>query len=315
MPYFQAAQPVIEPANSITDFFSRWSLLDPLAVVVLLLAVMYSLGLARISLRLGRVPVSRRRITAAYTAMTVLFLALAGPFDGFATESFWVHMLQHLLITLVAAPLILLASPMPVYLWSLPGTVRVGAGELLRSKGPVRQTLSRLTYPWVSVPLYVLTLYIWHFPPAFTAALENPYVHYLQHFSFFVTAALFWWPLIGPAPVRSKLSYPQRLVYLLVVVTPTALLGAIITLSGSVLYDTYLDSPGHWGMTPIEDQAMAGVLQWVPGNFAYLAALTGIFFTWAAKEEKGAFVAQPGSRRTPRRRPPSPRGGTLQKKP
>jgi cytochrome c oxidase assembly factor CtaG len=314
MPYFQTAQPVIEPADSFGDLVSRWDVLDPLALLVLVFAAVYVTGLARLTARVGTLPVPASRVYSALGGLTILFVALAGPFDGFATEVFWLHMIQHLLIALIAVPLLLLASPMPVYLWAMPETVRLGAAELLSSKGPVRTVLARLTYPWVAAPLYIFTLYIWHFPPAFTAALDNPYIHYAQHFSFFVTAALFWWPLIGPAPVRSKLSYPQRMVYLLMVVTPSAFLGAVVTLTGHVIYDGYLDSPGHWGMTPLEDQQMAGVLLWVPGNVVYLATLTALFFKWAAKEEKKAYTARPPQPGVRPRQPPSPRGGTLQKR-
>jgi cytochrome c oxidase assembly factor CtaG len=154
-------------------------------------------------------------------------------------------------------------------------------------------------------------LYLWHAPATFTAALENTWLHYLQHFSFFITAIFFWWPIIGPAPVRSKLGYGQRMVYMLLVVTPTAVLGAIFTLSRSVIFDTYLNSPMHWGMTPLEDQTMAGIILWVPGNSLYLTALTALFFTWASKEEHKAFSEPPAQpqQRSRRRRPR--RGGTL----
>jgi cytochrome c oxidase assembly factor CtaG len=284
-----------------------------LALVVLAAAGAYFLGLSRLVVKTGRLPFEPWRVYAATSGFAILFTALAGPFDGFAGEAFWLHMVQHLLISLVAAPLLLLASPMPAYLWALPETARLGAGELLRSTGLFRRVLGYLTWPRATVTLFVGTLYLWHMPATFNAALENAGVHYLQHFSFFLTAVLFWWPIIGPAPVRSKLSYPQRMMYLLLVVTPTALLGSIITLSRSVIFDSYIGTPEHWGMTALEDQTMAGLIMWVPGNALYLAALTAIFFTWAAKEDRKAVTARPGETLT-RRGPPPVRGGTLERR-
>lgn len=311
MPFFQTVTEIAAPANSFSDLFTRWDIADPLGIVVVFFAVTYTIGLTRLAMRTNRFPLEKRRVVAAYLGYASLYLALAGPFDGFATEAFWLHMIQHLVISLVAAPLILLSSPMAVYLWALPETAREGAGELLGSRGITRRALGFMVAPKVTIPLFIGTLYFWHAPATFSAALTNTYVHYLQHFTFFLTAMLFWWPIIGPAPVRSKLSYPQRMVYLLLVVTPTAVLASIITMTHSVIYQEYLDSPMHWGMTALEDQTMGGLILWIPGNSLYLAALTSLFFTWAGKEEKKAIHTPPPKGR--RRRPPSPRGGTLPK--
>lgn len=314
MPDSQAALNDSEVARSFGDLFSRWDPGDPLSILVLIAASIYMLGLLRLASRSHTSPLDSKRIYAGIAGFATLYIALAGPFDGFAQEAFWLHMIQHLLISLVAAPLLLLASPLPAYLWSMPETVRMGAGELLREDAPIKRALKWLIDPRITVPLFVVTLYSWHAPALFSAALESEYTHYLQHFSFYITAALFWWPIIGPAPVRSKLSYPQRLIYLLTVVTPTAVLASIITMSHSVIYDEYLTTPEHWGMTALEDQTMGGLILWIPGNTLYLIGLTAIFFTWASKESEDAVTAT-GKPRRKRRGPRPPRGGTLQKPP
>jgi len=296
-------------AHTLGDLFGRWDVADPFAVLVLLLAGFYLVGLVRLSRRSHVSPFEYRRAYAGIAGFAALFVALAGPFDAFASEVFWLHMIQHLLISLVGAPLLLLASPMPAYLWAMPETMRAGVGELLREDAPIKRTLRWLIDPRITVPLFIATLYAWHAPALFSAALNNSYIHYFQHFTFFTTAALFWWPIIGPAPVRSRLSYPQRLLYLLSVVTPTAVLASIITMTRSVIYDEYLTSPMHWDITPLEDQTMGGLILWIPGNALYLAGLTAIFFTWASKESRGAVRA---AARPVRRRGPRPqRGGTL----
>ena len=313
-PEVQSAVNSSDTANSFGDLISRWDIVDPFALLVLVFAAAYIFGLARLSARANASLLESKRIYAGVGGFAAIFIALAGPFDAFAPEAFWLHMLQHIIISMIGAPLLLLSSPMPAYLWAMPETMRLGAGELLRSKGRLMRTLRWLIDPRITVPLFMGTLYAWHAPILFSAALKNDTVHYLQHFTFFATAALFWWPIIGPAPVRSKLSYPQRLLYLLSVVTPTAALAAIFTLSRGIIYDDYLTRPAHWGMTTLEDQTMAGLILWLPGNALYLTALAALFFTWASKESKEAITIQSDHPVTAptRRGPRPPRGGTLQ---
>ncbi len=314
MPESQSAVSDSEVARSFGDLISRWELGDPFSILVLVVAGIYMFGLIRLAGRANQSPLESKRVYAGVGGFAALYIALAGPFDAFAGEAFWLHMIQHLVISMIGAPLLLLSSPMPAYLWAMPETMRLGAGELLREDGVFRRYFKWFIDPRLTVPLFIGTLFFWHAPGPFSAALNNGSVHYLQHLTFFITAALFWWPIIGPAPVRSKLSYPQRLVYLLTVVTPTAVLASIITMSRSVIYDDYLGSPAHWGMTPLEDQTMAGLILWIPGNALYLAALTAIFFTWASKESQEAVTStgRPRKKR-PLRRPR--RGGTLQRPP
>jgi cytochrome c oxidase assembly factor CtaG len=306
-----------DTARSFADLVSRWDPGDPFSILVLFFAAVYAFGLIRLAARAHVSPLDSKRVYAGFGGFAALYIALAGPFDAFAAEAFWVHMTQHIIISMVAAPLLLVAGPMPAYLWAMPETARQGAGEILRSQGPVMRSLRWVIDPRITVPLFMGTLFAWHAPALFSATLNNVWVHYFQHFTFFLTAALFWWPIIGPAPVRSKLSYPQRLLYLLSVVTPTAVLAAILTMSRGIIYDDYIGTPMHWNMTTLEDQTMGGLILWIPGNALYLAALTVIFFTWASKESNDAVTAQPTSSTAPRkRRGPRPtRGGTLQRSP
>jgi putative membrane protein len=298
-----------EPAATFIDFWQRWDLANPLVGLVLLVAIAYYVGLFRLVRRGGAHAVPRRRIGMASLAFLLLFLALGGPLDTFSGDLFFVHMTQHVLLAMAAAPLILGASPMPVYMWALPETMRMGAAELLERGGIARIVLSFLTRPVVALPLFMGTMWLWHLPGAYQLALRNPYVHFGEHFTMFATAAFFWWPIIGPAPVRTRLNYPQRLVYMLMAVTPTAALGAIITLTGHVLYEDYAVAPRHFGMTAIEDLVMAGLIMWIPGNAVYLGTLTTLFFNWAEHErEKSNAAALAHYRRMKRARDAANRG-------
>jgi putative membrane protein len=162
----------------------------------------------------------------------------------------------------------------------------VGIGTALTDSGVIIKVMRILTKPTVALTVFIGTLYAWHIPAAYNQSLKDEWLHLFMHFSMFTTAVLFWWPIIGPPPIRTQLAHPQRIVYLLLAVTPTAVLAAIITLSKSVLFDFYLDSPGHFNWSPTEDQRTGGLLMWIPGNFVYLTTMTILFFRWFKEEER-----------------------------
>jgi putative membrane protein len=272
--------------NSFGEFASAWDFSSPPAVLFLLLAVVYLVGSLRLALRSNTDSSFWSKFAAGVTGFVLLAIALAGPLDYYSDELFSAHMSQHIVIAMFAAPLLLIARAMPAYMWALPRPIRIGAGSALTGSGLIVRALRVLVKPAVALPLFMGTLYGWHMPAAYNGSLENEWLHLLMHFTMFATAVLFWWPIVGPPPLRTQLNHPQRIVYLLLAVTPTALLAAILTLSKSLLYDFYLDSPGHFDWSPTEDQQTGGLLMWLPGNFVYLATLTVLFFKWFGEEER-----------------------------
>jgi putative membrane protein len=201
-------------------------------------------------------------------------------------QYFSVHMVQHLMLTLVAAPLLLLSNSMPVLLWALPRNDRATVGRLVGQPGPVRTVLRWLTHPLVAWWLFVGTQWLWHMPLGYDWALENRWAHYLEHVSFFVTAVLFWWPVIGSAPLRSTLGYPARLAYTFLAWLPNSLLGAGITLSHGVLYPYYIAAGATNGYDPLVDQQLAGLIMWVPGDVLFLIILLLLFAAYMRNEEQ-----------------------------
>jgi cytochrome c oxidase assembly factor CtaG len=195
-------------------------------------------------------------------------------------------MVQHLLLTLVAAPLLLLANSMPVLLWALPPDERRGLGRLAGQPGPIRSTLRGLTHPMVAWWLFVLTQWLWHQPVAYEWALENRWAHYFEHTSFFATAVLFWWPVIGAAPLPSPLSYPFRFAYAFLAWLPNTFLGAGISLSRGVLYPFYAQAGHVNGVDPLVDQQLAGLIMWIPGDVLFAAILITLFVAFMQHEER-----------------------------
>ncbi len=271
--------------DTFGDFVTAWDFANPLTGLLLLAVGAYVVGLIRLQRRGHGQPVSRQRVIYALTGFALVFIALAGPLDVFAGRAFTVHMSQHLVLAMLAAPLLLAAGPVSAYMWALPEPLRLGIGQGLSKRGLLRKVAAFLVKPPVALLTFVLTFYVWHLPVAYGAALDNGILHFFEHLTMFASGIVFWWPIIGPAPLRSELSYPQRMLYLLLVVTPKALLGAILTFSGHPLYEHYVAAPDLWGMTDQEDQTIAGLLMWLPGNFVFLAALTALFFKWYEKEE------------------------------
>jgi len=215
-----------------------------------------------------------------------LVIALISPLHAVGEQFFSVHMVQHLLLSLVAAPLLLLSSSMPVLLWALPGRDRITIGRLVGQPGPIRSVLSWLTLPMVAWWLFVGTQWIWHQPVAYDWALDDRWAHYFEHISFFVTAILFWWPVVGAPPLASPLSYPARLIYTFLGWLPNSILGAGLTLARAPLYPHYVATAASTGVDPLFDQQLAGLIMWVPGDVLFLAILLILFAAYLRHEER-----------------------------
>jgi putative membrane protein len=189
----------------------------------------------------------------------VLCVALLSPIDRLAGVLFSMHMVQHLLLMMVAAPLLLCANPLPVFLWALPYRARHRLGRLLSRDAMVRSGLRALPWMPLAWPVFVVNLWAWHHPAIYQVALRHDRIHDLEHLAFFGTALLFWWPIINPAPwVRGRIHPGLQLVYLMAATGQNILLGAVIALTRRVLYPCYLTPPRLWGLSALNDQALGG---------------------------------------------------------
>lgn len=215
-----------------------------------------------------------------------LAIALISPLHAVGEQFFSVHMVQHLLLSLVAAPLLLLSSSMPVVLWALAPRERAMLGRVVGRPGPIRSTLRWLTHPVIAWTLFILTQWLWHLPVAYDWALENHWAHYLEHLSFFITAVLFWWPVIGAPPLPSPLGYPARLAYTFLAWLPGSFLGAGIALSRAPLYPHYVAAAQANGVDAGYDQQLAGLIMWIPGDVVFAAILILLVVAFMQHEER-----------------------------
>jgi cytochrome c oxidase assembly factor CtaG/cytochrome c2 len=182
-------------------------------------------------------------------------------------------MLQHVLLIAVAAPLTILGAPLLPFLWSLPRSVRVGAGRTWNAAG-MRSGGRALARPVPAWALHTAAIWAWHLPGPYTAALGSAPIHAMEHICFYVTALLVWW--VAFRPLRGHGGTAGALFVLVGTFAQSSALGAILTLSGTPWYGTQSVGAAAWHLTALEDQQVAGLIMWIPAGLAYLAGILAV---------------------------------------
>ena len=217
------------------------------------------------------------RALAFFAGLAVFVAATNGPLHDAAERSlFSAHMLQHLLLTLVAPPLVL--AGMPAWM-----------GDALLGRGRRALAARALTRPVPALALYSIALAGWHFPGPYDAALTTQGWHALQHATFVATAVLAWWPVLGPSTVAPPVHYAAQILYLFALGMPMTVVAALITGADGLLYTFYADAPRTLPLDALADQRLGGVIMWVPAGVIPLVAFTAVYFRWAAAERDDAF--------------------------
>jgi putative membrane protein len=265
------------------DLWRTWNS-DPLVIVPMgLSAWLFLRGLRR--LRRGAVSggdLPWWQPAAFVAGWLALFVALISPLDALGEVLFSGHMVQHEVLMLVAAPLLVVASPLVVFLWALPLDWRRRLGGW--SQHTIRRSWRALTDPVAAWLLHAFALWVWHIPALFEATLRSNPVHILQHLSFFGTAVLFWWSIIHGH--RGRLAYGMAVMYVFTTAVHNSILGALLTFAPTVWYPAYAETTAAWRLTPLEDQQLGGLIMWVPGGLVYLVAGLALFAAWLAAAER-----------------------------
>jgi putative membrane protein len=247
-----------------------------------LAAVLYCAGMARLRGRRERGRREMRLRACAFAAgLLSVVAALLSPLDRWGSELFALHMIQHEILMLVAAPLLVLGRPLPVFLWAFDerARTRIARGTLAR---PVQSVWRFLVSPWVAWLAHALTLWVWHIPSFFDAVLRDGVLHDLQHATFLVTALLFWAAMIEN---RRAAQQGAAIVYLFTTTVHTSVLGALITFATRPWYASYLQIPRSWGLTALEDQQLGGLIMWVPGSLIYVGIALALLVQWIRSTE------------------------------
>jgi putative membrane protein len=257
-----------------------WSL-EPWALALLAIGMLlYALGVARLWTRAGIGRGLGRAVVAAWGAgWATLVGALVSPIDPLGESLFSAHMVQHELLMVVAAPLLVLGRPLAAWTWALPARWRPPVGRFF-AVGRWRRFWDGLTHPLTAWSLHAVALWGWHLPALFSAALDHPVIHALQHLSFLGTALLFWWTTLGEAGARRQ---GAALASLFTTMIHTGALGALMTLSPLLWYGHYAATSAVYGFDPLEDQELGGLIMWIPAGAAYLAVALVIAADWLGR--------------------------------
>jgi cytochrome c oxidase assembly factor CtaG len=244
----------------------------------------YGLGLARIwgRMGLGR-GISRWQAGSFAAGVGALVLSLLSPVNALSADLSSVHMIQHMLLMMVAAPLMVLGHPSLAFLWALPASWRPVFGRASRRMGAWRGRWYPFWQPTVAWVVFALALWIWHLPVLYQAALRDQGIHDLQHLAFFGTAALYWRVLLDPVG-RIRLNRGAGVLYLFTTSLHATVLGVFMALSPRAWYSDYEARTSSWGLTPLEDQQLAGLIMWMPACAIYAVAAIGIFALWLREE-------------------------------
>lgn len=272
------APAVVAPeSGSLLQVLTHWDLLGLL--VPALLAFAYQDSWNRAAGHGVRLHTWWHRAWMAGCLVTAI--ALASPVGVYADVLFSVHMVQHLLLILVAAPLFVLGAPVTVV---AAGLGRHGRPARMRrfSSGP----LSWFTHPVIAWPAFIAFLYASHLTGLYDAALRNGYVHAAEHQLYVLTAFLFWSPLLDGDRSRKRLPLPAKIAYVLVTMPAMAFLGLALFSSEKVLYDQYATISRTWGPSVLDDQRIGSMIMWVVPLAVMLPALLLIINGAARREER-----------------------------
>jgi putative membrane protein len=233
------------------------------------LAILYEWAARRFTLPAAA---QRPRRVPFHGALVIMFFSLNGWLHDLGDAYlFSAHMVQHLLLALVVAPLMLMGV----------------TGEMLRPAlalrgvGPVARWLTK---PTRCFAIFNVVLAAWHLPPLYNYALSHHPVHIVQHLMFLAAAVIMWWPVLSPLPELPRLSFPGQMLYLFLMSIPMAIVSVYIAYADSVLYPLYASAPRLWGITPMNDQLLGCLIMWIPGGFFFYSIISVVFFRWQQRD-------------------------------
>ena len=256
--------------------FSSWDWPPFIIIPLLLSAALYAVGVLRMWRRTSHAGLTWKSVACFVCGWLSLVLALDSPVHELSEQLFSVHMIQHEIIMLVSAPLLLLGRPSLVFVWALPQRWRKIVA--LANHWSIRTPWTIISAPIAAWCLHAIALWAWHAPVLFDATLRSDAIHAAQHISFFATALLFWWTLLGEH--RSRLSDGAAMIYVFTTGVHMSILGALLTFAPRPWYPVYSLTAHFWHLSPLEDQQLGGLIMWIPAGTILFVATLFLLHRW-----------------------------------
>jgi cytochrome c oxidase assembly factor CtaG len=271
-----------KPAPGPLTLLTGWEF-DPFFVVAVgLVSWLYLQGVSQVNRAHPRAPFPRKRTIYFFLGIGTLVVAIMSPIAAYDGELFAVHMWQHMLITLVAAPLLLLGTPITLALRAASPGIRKGVLlPILHSR-----IVKVLSFPVLAWLFFAVTMWASHFSPLYNAALENMWLHRLEHGWYIAAALFFWWPVVAADPTPWRMNHPVRMLYVFLQMPQNSFLALAVYNSKTVMYPHYENLVRDWGPGALKDQQLAGISMWVVGDLLFLIALVFVAYGWVQHEER-----------------------------
>lgn len=278
----------------------RWTW-EPFTIALLALsAAVYASGVAALWRRAGTGRGLRGWQVASFAGgLLSIAVALISPVAWLSEILFSVHMTQHEILMLISAPLLVFGHPLIATLWAVPRHTREAWGRWSQQRA-VAGSWRALTGPLAVFVLHAVALWVWHVPRLYEAALRSAGIHALEHLSFVLTAALFWWGMVHGR--YGRIGYGMAVLYVFLTAIHSSVLGALMTIAPSAWYPAYTAAGAVWHVDALEDQQLAGLLMWVPSALVFIAFGLALFAAWLGESDKRVAlgtIAAAGSRRRP----------------
>ena len=270
--------------HNMHELWRSWAW-EPLVLIALAAsALLYIMGALRLWKTTGSDHGLRKWETWSYAGGWLgLFIALVSPLHSWGQVLFSAHMTQHEVLMLVAAPLLVLGRPIVPFLHALPLQWSRKLGRWSRTRS-WQISWRFLTIPLVAWLIHAVVLWIWHLPFLFQATLKDENIHALQHTSFLFSALLFWWALFRGR--QKAINYGLGVLYLFTTALHSGLLGVLLTFASRAWYPAYAGTTASWGMTPLQDQHLGGLIMWIPAGIVYIIAALAMFAAWLGESER-----------------------------
>jgi len=258
-----------------SSIFTHWHGHPDAILGLLLIQSLYLIGIGPLRIKLNLSQTSDPKQTIMFTlGILIILISLTSPLHILSDQYlFSAHMFQHILITLIAPPLLILGIPQ----WLI---------DYLLKNILIYKIIKFLVQPIIAIIVFNLIFSLWHIPELYKLSVSSHYIHIGEHLMFMISAFIMWWPISSTSKLLPKISYPLQMIYLFVMSLAQIIVFGIITFAPEPIYTHYVNAPRIWNMSALLDQQMGGIIMKVGSGFLFLGILIFTFFKWFDSESK-----------------------------